>query len=145
MYFCTEVTFPDMTCEAIKLTPSIPVMGSVKFFGNKIAHGDMSVKFMVNEDYSNYTQMSDWFKATMVMSDFLPGNMDTGINVVSNVGHLLILSNKKNPIAKFQLNGLMITGLSSIDYNSALTDATATTATATFQFSTYDLEPYING
>jgi hypothetical protein len=143
VYFCTEVSFPDMTCDPLRLP--VPFAPSLKFFGNKVSHGDLSMKFIVNEDYSNYNQLNDWFKATLVYEDFFKTGSDTGINIVSNTGHLLILSSKKTPIAKFRLNGLMITGLSSIEYNSALTDSTATTATATFQFSTYDLEEITNG
>jgi hypothetical protein len=84
--------------------------------------------------------MVDWYKSTLVFEDFFKTGIDTSINLLSNVGHLLILSNKKNPVARFRFNGLMITGITSIEYNSALTDATATTATATFAFSSYDLD-----
>lgn len=43
-------------------------------------------------------------------------------------------------MARFRFDGMMITALTSIEYNSALTDATATTATATFAFTSYDLD-----
>jgi hypothetical protein len=138
VYFCTEVSFPDMTCEPIRVP--MRMAPALKFFGHKITHGDMTVKFIVNEDYSNYQQMVDWYKSTLVFEDFFKTGIDTSINLLSNVGHLLILSNKKNPVARFRFNGLMITGITSIEYNSALTDATATTATATFAFSSYDLD-----
>jgi hypothetical protein len=143
VYFCTEVSFPELVCDPVKIP--VPMAPSLKFFGNKVSHGDLSVKFVVNEDYSNYGQMNDWFKSTLVFSDFFTGNTSSSIDIVTNTGYLLILTNKKTPIAKFHLNGLMITGLSSIEYNSAMTDASATTATATFQFSTYDLEAIVDG
>lgn len=139
VYFCSEVSFPDLTCEPVKLP--MRMAPALKFFGNKITHGDMTVKFLVNEDYSNYQQMADWFKTTLVYEDFFKTGIDTSVNLMSNTGHLLILSNKKNPVARIRFDGLMITSLSSIEYNSALTDATATTATATFAFTTYDLDP----
>ena len=113
---------------------------ALKFFGHKITHGDMTVKFIVNEDYSNYQQMVDWYKSTLVYEDFFKTGIDTSINLLSNVGHLLILSSKKNPVARFRFDGMMITAITSIEYNSALTDATATTATATFAFTSYDLD-----
>ena len=138
IYFCTEVSFPDMTCEPMKVP--VPMAPAMKFFGHKITHGDMTVRFIVNEDYSNYQQMVDWYKSTLVYEDFFKTGLDTNINLLSNVGHLLILSNKKNPVARFRFDGLMITAITSIEYNSALTDSTATTATATFQFTSYDLE-----
>ena len=138
IYFCTEINFPDMTCEPVRVP--MRMAPALKFFGNKITHGDMTVKFIVNEDYSNYQQMVDWYKSTLVYEDFFKTGIDTSINLLSNVGHLLILSSKKNPLARFRFDGLMITALTSIEYNSALTDATATTATATFQFTSYDLD-----
>ena len=138
LYFCTEVTFPDLTCEPVRLP--MPFAPSLKFFGNKITHGDMTVKFVINEDYSNYNQMNDWYKTSLVYEDFFKTGNDLNSNLVSNSGTLLILSSNKNPIAQFRLNGLLITGLTSIEYNAALTDASPTTATATFQFSSYDLE-----
>lgn len=137
-YFLTEVNFPDMTCEPVRVAN--PFAGSIKFFGNKIAHSDMTVKFIINEDYSNYNELNDWFKSTLVYDDFFAKVPDTNVNLLSNTAHLLILSSKKNPIVRFRFDGLMITGLSSIDYNSALTDAQPATATATFTFSTYDVE-----
>jgi len=137
-YFCSEVSFPDFSCEALRLVH--PFAGYLKFFGNKVAHGDMNIKFLVNEDYSNYNQLNDRFKATLVYEDFFKNGTDTSSNLLSNTGHLLVLSNKKNPVARFRFDGLMITNLSSIEYNSALTDAQPATATATFAFSTYDLD-----
>jgi len=139
IYFCTEVSFPDLTCEPMKVP--MPFAPSLKFFGHKITHGDMTVKFIVNEDYSNYQQMVDWYISTLVYEDFFKTGIDTSINLLSNVGHLLVLSSKKNPVARFRFDGMMITAITSIEYNSALTDATATTATATFAFTSYDLDP----
>ena len=49
IYFCTEATFPSLTMEPIKVP--VPLSPSLKFFGNKIDHGDLSVKFIVNDDY----------------------------------------------------------------------------------------------
>jgi len=138
VYFCTEVTFPGWECPPVRLP--IRFAPTLKFWGNKVTHGEISVKFIVNEDYSNYYEMSDWFKKSLVWEDFFKNGTD--VQLLTNTAHLLILSNKKNPVATFKINGLMITGLSSIDYNSGTTDAPITTATATLQFSTYDLEEF---
>jgi len=136
VYFCNEVTFPGWECPPVRLP--IRFAPTLKFWGNKITHGEISFKFLVNEDYSNYYELSDWFKKSLVWDDFLKTGIDT--QLLSNTAHLLILSSKKNPVARFLINGLLITGLSSIEYNSALTDASVATATATMQFSTYELE-----
>jgi hypothetical protein len=128
--------FPDFSCDAIRLPARFAP--TLKFYGNKVTHGDMTVKFIVNENYSNYKQAEDWFKTSLVWEDFFKTGDD--FKQLSNVGYLLILSNKKNPIARFTLNGLFITNLTNIEYNNGLTDTPVATATATFQFSTYDLE-----
>ena len=48
--------------------------------------------------------------------------------------------NKKNPVARIVFDGLMITGLSNIPFNSAVADAPIITCDATFQFTSYEIK-----
>jgi hypothetical protein len=141
VYFCTEVSFPDLSMEPVR----VPVLFSptVKFFGNKIDHGELSVKFIVNEDFSNWFEMSDWFKkSTNYYGFFKDGSQARMLNVITDSGQLLILNNKKAPVARVLFDGLMITGLSNIAMNSAVADAPMITCDATFQFTSYDIKEF---
>lgn len=139
IYFCTEIGFPSFTMEPIRVP--VPLAPSIKFFGNKIDHGELTVKFLVNEDYSNWFEMSDWFNRSLNYYDFFKDNSNGKLlNILTNTGQILILNNKKYPIARIVFDGLMITALGAITMNSATTDAVPITCDATFQFTSYDIK-----
>ena len=139
IFFCTEVSFPSLTMDPIKVP--VPFSVALKFFGNKIDHGELSVKFVVNEDFSNWFQMSDWFtKSLNYYGFFKDGSQARMMNLIADSGQLLILNNKKYPVARVLFDGLMITGLSNLPMNSAVADAPFITCDATFQFTSYDIQ-----
>lgn len=139
VYFCTEVSFPDLSMEPIRVP--VPFAPSLKFFGNKIEHGELAVKFIVNEDFSNWFQMSEWFKKSLNYYGFFQdGSQARMLNLIADSGQLLILDNKKAPVARVLFDGLMITGLSNIPMNSAVADAPIIVCDATFQFTSYEIK-----
>jgi len=130
-----------MTMEPIRVP--IPLAAQAKFFGNKIEHGDLSVKFIVNEDFSNWFEMSDWFRKSLNYYGFFQDNSQARMmNLITDSGQLLILDNKKHPVARVMFDGLMITGLSNIPMNSAVADAPFITCDATFQFTSFDIKEF---
>jgi hypothetical protein len=139
IYFCTEVTFPSLTMEPVKVP--VPFAPSLKFFGNSIEHGDLTVKFIVNEDYSNWNEMSDWFKNSLNYYGFFRDNSQARLlNVITDGGQLLMLNNKKHPVARVLFDGLMITSLGALPMNSGVADNTILTCDATFQFTSFDIK-----
>jgi hypothetical protein len=139
IYFCTEVSFPSLSMEPIRV--SVPMASPIKFFGNKIDHGELVVKFIINEDFSNYFEMSDWFKKSLNYYGFFNDNSQARMmNLISDSGQLLILNNKKTPVARIIFDGLMITGLGNIPMNSSVADAPIIICDATFQFTSYDIK-----
>ena len=139
IYFCTEATFPSLTMEPIKLP--VPFSPSLKFFGNKIDHGDLSVKFIVNDDYSNWFEMSDWFNKSLNYYGFFKNQSDVRLrNIITDSGQLLILNNKKYPVARVLFDGLMITSLVGMPMNSSVSDNSPLVCDATFQFTAYDIK-----
>jgi hypothetical protein len=139
IYFCTEVSFPSMTMEPVKVP--VPLAPSMKFFGDKIEHGELGVKFIVNEDFSNWFEMSDWFRKSLNYYGFFKdGSQARMLNEIVDSGQLLILNNKKNPVARILFDGLMITGLGGMGMNSAVSDNSILVCDATFQFTSYDIK-----
>jgi hypothetical protein len=139
VFFCTEVSFPALTMEPIKVP--VPFAPSLKFFGNKIDHGELVVKFLVNEDFSNWYEMSDWFTKSLNYYGFFRDNSQARLlNIITDSGQLLILNNKKYPVARVLFDGLMITGLGGLPMNSGVADAPYITVDATFQFTAYDIK-----
>lgn len=138
VFFCTEVSFPSMTMEPIKMP--VPLAPAMKFFGDKIEHGELGVKFIVNEDFSNWLEMADWFsKSLNYYGFFQDGSQARMLNEIVDSAQILILNNKKNPVARILFDGLMITGLGGMGMNSAVADNTILVCDATFQFTSYDI------
>ena len=139
IYFCTEATFPSLTMDPIKVP--VRMAPSLKFFGNKIDHGNLEVKFIVNEDYSNWIEMSDWFRKSLNYYGFFSDRSDARLrNIITDSGQLLILNNKKYPVARVLFAGLMITSLAGMPMNSSVADNTPLICDATFQFTSYDIK-----
>ena len=61
-------------------------------------------------------------------------------DLITDSGQLLILNNKKTPVARIVFDGLMITGLGNIPMNSSVADAPIIICDATFQFTSYDIK-----
>jgi hypothetical protein len=139
VYFCTEVSFPSMTMEPLKVP--VPLAPAMKFFGDKVEHGDLGVKFIVNEDFSNWFEMSDWFRKSLNYYGFFKdGSQARMMNNIIDTGQILILNNKRNPVARILFDGLIITGLGGMSMNSAVSDTTSLICDATFQFTSYDIK-----
>jgi hypothetical protein len=99
------------------------------------------VKFIVNEDFSNWFEMSDWFRKSLNYYGFFrDGSQARMLNEIADSGQLLILNNKKYPIARILFDGLMITGLGGMGMNSAVSDNSILVCDATFQFTSYDIK-----
>jgi hypothetical protein len=139
VFFCTEVSFPQTTMEPLKIP--VPLSPSLKFFGDKLQHGEMTVKFIINEDFSNWFELTDWFRKTQNYYGFFQdGSQARMLNEIADSGQLLILNNKKNPVARIHFDGLMITALGNMPMNSAVADNSILSCDATFQFTGFDIK-----
>jgi hypothetical protein len=139
VFFCTEVSFPQTTMEPLKIP--VPLSPSLKFFGDKLQHGEMTVKFIINEDFSNWFELTDWFRKTQNYYGFFQdGSQARMLNEITDSGQLLILNNKKNPVARIHFDGLMITALGNMPMNSAVADNSILSCDATFQFTGFDIK-----
>ena len=138
IYFCTEVVFPSMTMDTIK----IPILtgNTLRFYGNKIEHGDLAIKFVVNDDFSNWKQMSEWFSETLDYYGFFRADARNRlVRGVTDSSQLLILNNKRNPVARVVFDNLFITSLGSLPMTSTVADNTTLSCDATFQFTSFDI------
>jgi hypothetical protein len=118
--------------------------------GDKIDFGDLSIRFMVDEDLVNYMELQRWIRGLGFpdsLKDFAdlekeavikPRFANRGDNIYSD-GTLQILSS--NLVAKFNVNfkDLFPVSLSTITFDATDTDIEYFTAEATFKYTIYDL------
>ena len=118
--------------------------------GDKIDFGDLSIRFLVDEDLVNYMELQKWIRGLGYpesMKDFAdlekeaiikPKFANRGDNIYSD-GTLQILSS--NLVAKFNVNfkDLFPVSLSTITFDATDTDIEYFTAEATFKYTIYNL------
>jgi len=136
VYFCTSVTIPGMNCSSISIKSGRGL--PVKTPSSEVVHGDLVFTYLINEDMSNYDELMTWFRTMTAFRDFT--NLANTRNWMSEEGQLIVLSAKKNPVARFTFRGLFPSNLSGVTFNSADAEANSLIATCTMQFTYYNIE-----
>ena len=107
---------------------------SVPHADNVLDYESLELTFLLNEDYSNYTEVYNW----MVGLGF-PDNYDQSERSVSDAT-LIILSNKNNPIAQFNFKDTFPVTLGSIEYNVQEEDSTQIEVSITLDYTIFEFE-----
>ena len=146
-FFCNQANIPSMDL-GVATQPSY--LRDIPTPGDKIDFGDLSIRFLVDEDLVNYMELQRWIRGLGFpdsMKDFKdlekeaviqPKFANKGDNIYSD-GTLQILSS--NLVAKFNVNfkDLFPVSLSTITFDATDTDIEYFTAEATFKYTIYNL------
>lgn len=132
-YFIQEFTLPE--CGAEPLTSEYTFGPTIKFPKSSFSYGTLSLKFLINEDFSNYYAVVQWILENTGYQTFVTKqNYNEG---ASEEGSLILLTNKKNPFRKIDFVGLIPIDLSGLEFANDVTDITTMVATAKFSVSGY--------
>lgn len=132
-YFIQEFTLPESSSEA--MTTEWAVGPTVKFPKSGFTYGSLTIKFLINEDFSNYYEIIRWMLEGTGYSEFIvtqPKNENA-----ADDASLILLTNKKNPYRRIEFRSLIPTELSGIDFANDVADITTLTATVKFSISGY--------
>ena len=146
-FFCNQANIPSLDL-GIAVQPTY--LKDIDVPGDKIQFGDLTIRFLVDEDLVNYMEIQNWIRGLGYpesMQEFvdleneavLPGNFGrSGDNIYSD-GTLQILSS--NLVARFNVNfkDLFPYSLSTISFDATDTDIEYFTAEATFKYTIYNL------
>ena len=151
-FFCNQANIPSLDL-GIATQPSY--LKDIDVPGDKIQFGDLTLRFLVDEDLVNYTEIQNWIRGLgypETLQEFdklekeavLPGNFGrTGDNIYSD-GTLQILSS--NLVAKFNVNfkDMFPYSLSTITFDATDTDIEYFTADVSFKYTIYNLTDLSN-
>lgn len=133
-YFVTSITTPSSSSNPIVMDYLTAV--PLKLPGGS-ANTDVSIRFIIDEDFRNYMEMYRWFRSGAPYKDFkeivpehLAGPSD---------GVMYLLNNKKNPFRMITYRNMIPTQLSGFTLSSAESEPSVLTATVTFVFDTFTL------
>jgi len=150
-FFCNAANIPGINLGvAMQPTPlkAIPVPGET------LTYDDLTLRFMVDENMENYLEVWNWLNQFGFPRDFgqykelldedenNPG-VQTAISGMSD-GTLLVYNSNYNVNLKVQYKDLFPVSLSSIQFDTTLTDIKYATAEAIFKYTIYDIIKVVN-
>jgi len=142
-FFCTSARIPEIS---LQLTVQPSYLKDLDIPGEKISYGDLNLRFLVDEDMSNYMAIHNWitglgypettenFKNLITGDDGLP-DMEEQFSD----GSLTILNSnyRANTIVKFQ--NLFPYSLTSLEFDTSATDIQYFTADVSFKYTIYTI------
>ena len=151
-FFCNQANIPALDL-GIATQPTY--LKDIDVPGDKIQFGDLTLRFLVDEDLVNYMEIQNWIRGLgypeslqefddLEKEAILPKLFDrSGDNIYSD-GTLQILSS--NLVAKFNINfkDLFPYSLSTVTFDATDTDIEYFTADVSFKYTIYNLTDLSN-
>ena len=146
-FFCNQANIPSMD---LGIAEQPTYLRNIPTPGDKIQFGDLSLRFLVDEDLVNYMELQRWIRGLGYpenMDEFrklegeavLPGNFgQAGDNIYSD-GTLQILSSNLVPSFQVVFTDLFPYTLSTVMFDATDTDIEYFTADVSFKYTIYNL------
>jgi len=145
-FFCNEISIPRINL-GVAIQPTY--LKDIPIPGDKLTYDDLSLKFIVDENMENYIALHNWLRGLgypenvyeyqeLLDQDEIDPGKQTAYSGQSD-GELIIYNSNFNPVSKVIFKGLFPTYLSTISFNSQVSDANYIIAEATFKYTSYDL------
>ena len=146
-FFCNQANIPDMS---LGYTIQSNYLRDIPVPGDKIEFGDLSLKFMVDEDLGNYMEIFNWIRGLGYpesMDEFNnlaaggiinPRYVQTGDDIYSD-GTLQVLNSSM--ISNFQVffKDLFPYSLSTLPFDATQTDIQYFTADVSFKYTIFNI------
>ena len=146
-FFCNQANIPSID---LGIAEQPTLLKNIDVPGDKIQFGDLSLRFLVDEDLVNYMELQRWIRGLGYpenMDEFrklegeavLPANFgQAGDNIYSD-GTLQILSSNLVPQFQVVFSDLFPYSLSTVTFDATDTDVEYFTADVSFKYTIYNL------
>ena len=142
-FFSNSARIPELNLE---LTRQPSYLKNIDVPGERLTFGDLTLKFLVDENMENYISVYNWLKGlgfpetTKEFKDLTTdkdGQRDS--KEAFCYGTLRILNSNYREVAQVKFRDLFPTSLTSLDFDATNTDVQYFTAEATFKYTIYNL------
>ena len=146
-FFCNEANIPDLNL-GIAVQPNY--LKDIDRPGDKIQFGDLTLRFLVDEDLVNYMELQRWIRGLGFpesMDEFrklegeaaMPSNFGNAGDDIYSDGTLQILSSNLVPAFQVVFTDLFPYTLSTITFDATDADIEYFTADVSFKYTIYNL------
>ena len=124
-YFCTSATLPDLTLSEA----AVPYKGSnLAMTGDRIAFGDLAIRFNITEDMENYIEMFNWMHNIIQKGESFKSDAT-----------LSILSSHNNVTKEVTFRDCFPTSLAAVEFSTQQTDIEYLQADVTFKYTYFEV------
>ena len=142
-FFCNSARIPEIN---LGLANQPSYLKNIDVPGDIITYGDLTLKFLVDENLENYMAIHNWitglgFPETPQEFKDITTN-DAGIrnlNEQFSDGTLSVLNSNYNVVAKVRFKDLFPMAITSLEFDASVTDIQYFTAEATFKYTVYNI------
>ena len=142
-FFSNSARIPELSL-GTAIQPSY--LKDIDVPGEKLTYGDLTIRFLVDENMQNYMAMHNWLKGIgfpETPQQFKDQTTDKdGLRDEKEVfsdGSLHILNSNFKDVAIVKFNDLFPVGLTSLEFDATETDINYFTAEATMRYTVYNI------
>ncbi len=146
-FFCNQANIPSLD---LGIAEQPTWLKNIDVPGDKIQFGDLTLRFLVDEDLVNYMELQRWIRGLGYpesMDEFrklegeatLPGNFGNAGDDIYSDGTLQILSSNLVPSFQVVFTDLFPYTLSTVTFDATDTDIEYFTADVSFKYTIYNL------
>ena len=146
-FFCNQANIPSMD---LGIAEQPTYLRNIPTPGDKIQFGDLTLRFMVDEDLVNFMELQRWIRGLGYPESMeelrelegeavLPGNFGNAGDDIYSDGTLQILSSNLVPSFQVVFSDLFPYSLSTVTFDATDTDIEYFTADVSFKYTIYNL------
>jgi hypothetical protein len=146
-FFCNSARIPEITLSLVQ-QPSY--LKDIDIPGGKLQYGDLSIKFIVDEDMTNYMAIHNWLlglgfpETTEQYRNLLREDNDITQDLdpkkAFSDGSLYVLNSSFNTTATVKFKDLFPISLSPLEFDATQTDIQYFTADVIFKYTIYNIK-----
>ena len=135
-YFCQRANIPAFSFNFIEQ----PTRFGAKVYkvGTSYEYSELEISFIVDERMKNWLEIHDWMRSLSNAEDsseFVPFEQQT------STAELIVLTSSYRPYLAVSFDDVFPISLSSIDFDSTISETEPIIASTTFRYSTYSIKP----
>ena len=142
-FTCSEVTIPSL---AIGMTTYQSLFSDIPIEGDKINFEQLSISFIIAEDFSNYLEIYNWLIQIGFPENFEQFSLkeslaqSAGTSTLRSDMSVIINTNKSNPNFDITFKDAFPIQLMSVQFDTNIEDIQYLQADATFVYRSYDIK-----
>lgn len=134
-YFCTSVVAPSISSKPREYQY---MFGADPKFPGGRSESNVSMRFIISEDFTNYMEIVNWMKSGLPYKSFKGVVLESKSQPCD--GKLFLLNNKKNPVKMITFSFMIPISISGFTLLHSEGDPTILSATTTFVYDDYKVE-----